>query len=78
MTKQLPREILEKAVTLRDYLKQIYLVLYFYGKPVSSLEVARKVGKARAHVSMRLNQLEVMGLIKREKEGRTVKWKVIE
>lgn len=75
---KLPRGILEKAVVLRDYLKRIYLTLYFYGKSASAQEVAKEVGQRRAHVSMRLNQLEVMGLIKREKQGRTVKWKVVE
>jgi DNA-binding transcriptional regulator GbsR (MarR family) len=71
MSSQLPREILEKAVTLRNSVRKIYLALYTNGKPSTSTEIAQLVGQARAHVNMRLQQLVDMGLAKVELRGRT-------
>jgi DNA-binding transcriptional regulator GbsR (MarR family) len=71
MTHQLPREILEKAVTLRNSVRKIYIALYTTGKPSTSTEIAQLVGQARAHVNMRLQQLVDMGLVTVEPKGRT-------
>jgi len=71
MSSQLPREILEKAVTLRNSVRKIYLTLYTNGKPSTSTEIAQLVGQARAHVNMRLQQLVDMGLASVELRGRT-------
>jgi DNA-binding transcriptional regulator GbsR (MarR family) len=70
MTHQLPREILEKAVNLRNSIRRIYIVLYTIGKPSTSTEVAQLVGQARAHVNMRLQQLVDMDLASVELRGR--------
>jgi DNA-binding MarR family transcriptional regulator len=74
---QIPRAILEKAIQLDNSLKRIFLCLYCCTKPVMAIEVAQKVGLARAYVHMRLIQLERMGYVKRSREGRKVKFKVI-
>ena len=71
MTHQLPREILEKAVTLRNSVRKIYIALYTNGKPSTSTEIAQLVGQARAHVNMRLQQLVDMGLASVKLRGRT-------
>ena len=71
MSSQLPREILEKAVTLRNSIRKIYIALYTNGKPSTSTEVAQLVGQARAHVNMRLQQLVDMNLATVELKGRT-------
>lgn len=63
----LPREILEVAVELRDPLKNVYLTLYRLGKPSSPREVADRLGHARAYVHMRLNQLLDLGMVVRRK-----------
>jgi len=67
----LPKEILEKAVQLRDPLKDIYIALYTLGKPSTAKEIAEFTGKARAYVNMRLNQLTDMSLVRYFKKGRT-------
>ena len=71
MSSQLPREILEKAVTLRNSVRKIYLTLYTNGKPSTSTEIAQLVGQARAHVNMRLQQLVDMDLASVKLRGRT-------
>lgn len=70
MFERMPREILEKAAQLPDPLKQVYIALYSLGEPSTASKVAEAAGKARAYVSMRLNQLETMGLVKSSKKGR--------
>jgi len=71
MSSQLPREILEKAVTLRNSVRKIYITLYTNGKPSTSTEIAQLVGQARAHVNMRLQQLVDMRLVTVTSKGRT-------
>jgi len=66
----LPREILEAAVELRDPLKDVYLALYKLGKPSSASDVAETLGHARAYVHMRLNQLADMGKVARRMRKR--------
>lgn len=74
---KLPRAILEKAVKLRDPLKHVFIALYSYG-PASATELAGLLNHNRAYVSMRLNQLADMGLIKRTRlRDRTVVFEVI-
>ena len=73
----LPKEILEKAVKLRNAVRQIFIVLYCFGEPKSAEDIAKSVGHARAYVNMRLNQLEDMGLVKSHKEGKTKFFEVI-
>ena len=70
MSNKLPREILEKAVTLRNSVRRIYMALYSNGKPSTSTEMAQLVGEARAHVNMRLQQLVDMGIVTVERKGR--------
>jgi len=74
---ELPRHVLEQAVKLRNSPKKIYLALFQLGKPSTPTEIAKEVDHARAHVHMRLIQLETMGLIKRVREGRNIKFEVI-
>jgi DNA-binding transcriptional regulator GbsR (MarR family) len=70
MSNKLPREILEKAVNLRNSVRKIYIALYAEGEPSTSTEIAEIVGQARSHVNMRLQQLVDMGLAKVELKGR--------
>ena len=70
MSNKLPREILEKAVTLRNSVRKIYIALYTNGKPSTSTEIAQLVGQARAYVNMRLQQLVDMGLVSVERKGK--------
>ena len=72
-----PKKVLEKAVKLKDPLKRIYLVLYSCGKPTTPTEIAEELNHARAYVHMRLCQLESMGLAKRSREGRRVKFEAV-
>jgi DNA-binding transcriptional regulator GbsR (MarR family) len=71
MSNKLPREILEKAVNLRNSVRKIYITLYTNGKPSTSTEIAQLVGQARAHVNMRLQQLVDMGLVIVASKGRS-------
>lgn len=73
---KLPRKILERAVTLRDTHREIYLVLYSRG-PSTATEIAELVGHARAYVHMRLLQLVDMGLVKARRQGRKVIFEVL-
>jgi DNA-binding transcriptional regulator GbsR (MarR family) len=77
MSNRLPREILEKAVQLRDPLKTVFIALYSTGKPCTATEIAQLVGKQRAYVSMRLNQLETMHLVESYRKGRFKLFKVV-
>lgn len=74
---ELPREILEKAVNLRNAVRTIFIALYSIGKPVTAQEIAQIVGHARAYVNMRLNQLEDMGLVKSKQRGKEKLFEVI-
>lgn len=77
MIQEMPRQILEKAVSLRDPLKNVYVALYSYGKPATAKEIAELTDHARAYVNMRLNQLVDMGYVKRSHAGRKIKFEVI-
>lgn len=70
MSTKLPREILEKAVNLRNSVRKIYIALYTNKKPSTSQEIAQLVGQARAHVNMRLQQLVDMNLVTVERKGK--------
>lgn len=72
-----PKEILQKAVKLRNAVRTIYLELYRVGKPITADEIAKVVGHARAYVNMRLNQLEDMGLIKSTHDGKEKLYEVL-
>ena len=74
---ELPREILEKAVNLRNAVRTIFIALYSIGKPVTAQEIAKIVGHARAYVNMRLNQLEDMGLVKSKQRGKEKLFEVV-
>jgi DNA-binding MarR family transcriptional regulator len=73
---KLPREVLEKAVMLKDPLKTIFIALYCKGL-TTPIEIAEEVGHARAYVHMRLVQLEAMGLASRKYDGKKVKFEVV-
>jgi predicted transcriptional regulator len=62
--KELPREILEKAVQLKNCQRNIFIALYTIGKPTSAQRIADFVGHKRAYVHMRLLQLAEKGLVK--------------
>jgi DNA-binding transcriptional regulator GbsR (MarR family) len=70
MSNKLPREILEKAIDLRNSIRRIYIALYAKGEPSTSTEIAQLVGQARSHVNMRLQQLVDMGLVSVERKER--------
>ena len=74
---KLPRKVLENAVKLNDTVKKIYITLYCCGEPITPIEIATKLGYARAYVHMRLCQLECMGLVKRIDDEKRVKFEVI-
>lgn len=74
---ELPREILLKAVKLRNAVRTIFIALYSIGHPVTAQEIAKIVGHARAYVNMRLNQLEDMGLVKSTPRGKEKLFEVV-
>jgi DNA-binding transcriptional regulator GbsR (MarR family) len=74
---ELPKEVLEKAVNLRNAVRMIYIQLYLMGKPLSADEIAKIVGHARAYVNMRLNQLQDMGYVKSFHQGKTKLYEVV-
>lgn len=74
---KVPRKILEKAVTLRDPYRDIYLGLYGLARPATAKDVAQLVGHARAYVHMRLLELKERGLVKVSYEERTAKFEVV-
>jgi DNA-binding response OmpR family regulator len=65
------------VVNLKESTKKVYIALYSFGEPATALEIAEPFGLARAYVSMRLNQLESMGLVKRSKAGHNVLFEVV-
>jgi len=65
---QLPREILEQAVKLRNCNKTIYLALYSIGKPSRASVISELVDIARPIVNVRLNTLVDMGLVRKTKD----------
>jgi len=67
---KLPRDILEKAVPLRNTAKLIFIALYTCGKPTTATEIAQVLGKSRAYVHMRLIQLCDKGLVRSISEGK--------
>jgi DNA-binding response OmpR family regulator len=69
LREKIPKPFLERVVTLKESTKRVYIALYSYRKPATALEIAAPLDLARAYVSMRLNQLELMGLVKRRKAG---------
>jgi len=77
LRKKISRRFLEKVVRLKEPSKRIYVALYSHGKPATALEIAKPLGCARAYVSMRLNSLESMGLVKRSKASRKVLFEVV-
>lgn len=74
---KIPREILEKTLPLRKHQKMVYLALYRLQNPSSASDISQTVGKTRARVSAILNRLEDMGLVERNKKGRTVMFEVV-
>ena len=70
---KLPRETLERALKLKNAAQQIYIMLCCYGESMKPKTLADALGLSRAHVHMRLCQLEAMGYVKRscEKSGHT-------
>lgn len=77
LRKNLHGTFLEKVVNLKETTKKVYMALYSFGEPATALEIAEPFGLARAYVSMRLNQLESMGLVKRSKAGHNVLFEVV-
>lgn len=73
---ELPKEILEKAVNLRNSVRTIFIEVYIAGKPLTADEISKKVQHARAYVNMRLNQLEDMGYIKHTHDGKMKRYEV--
>lgn len=74
---ELPKEVLQKAISLRNAVKTVYLALYAAGKPSTADEIAKIVGHARAYVNMRLNQLEDMGMVTSKPHGREKVFEVV-
>jgi len=74
-TEKLPREILEKAVQLRNHHRTIFIALYSHG-PATAQQIADLVGHKRAYVHMRLIELVERGLAKSWRDGKTVKFEV--
>jgi len=77
LRKNLHGPFLEKVVNLKETTKKVYIALYSFGEPATALEIAEPLGLARAYASMRLNQLESMGLVKRSKIGHNVLFEVV-
>lgn len=72
----IPRDILEKAVRLRNHQKEMYLVLFELGT-ATAMQVAEKVNHERAYVHMRLLELEERGLVRATKSGRKKLFEVV-
>jgi DNA-binding response OmpR family regulator len=70
LREKIPKPFLERVVRLKEPIKRVYIALYSHRKPATALEIAEPLGLARAYASMRLNQLESMGLVKRRKAGK--------
>lgn len=77
INRELPREVLEKAVNLRNAVRMIYIELYTAGKRLTADDLAKLVHHARPYVNMRLNQLEDMGLVKSIHDGKTKLYEVV-
>jgi len=73
----LPYWVLQKAVQLRNHHKRIFIALYSNG-PATAKQVAELVGHERAYVHMRLLELVDRGLVKSSREGRKVKFEVVQ
>lgn len=73
---ELPKEILEKAVNLRNSVRTIFIEVYLAGKPLTADDISKIVHHARAYVNMRLNQLEDMGYIKHTHDGKMKRYEV--
>lgn len=54
---ELPVEIMQRALRLRNSTRNIFIALFVNKKPSTSAEIATLVGHARAYVNMRLQQL---------------------
>jgi DNA-binding MarR family transcriptional regulator len=72
----LPREVLEKTLKLKNATRLIYIKLYLCGKPMKPKTLAEMLGYTRAYVHMRLRQLELMSLAKSSREGRQILFEV--
>ena len=70
-TSDLPRDVLEVAVQLRDSLRPVYVTLFKLHKPSTAQEVADAIGHARAYTCMRLNQLVDMDKIEKTDQAGT-------
>jgi predicted transcriptional regulator len=75
--KSISKHVLRRVVGLKDPMRKIFLALYGYGKPATAVEIAEPLGYTRTYVSKRLNQLELIGLVKRSKAGTKVLFEVV-
>lgn len=67
---ELPRAVLERALTLRNAVRTIYMELCIAREAITAEDLAKRVKHARAYVNMRLNQLEDMGYITHTVRGK--------
>jgi len=72
----LPREVLLKALKLRDCHKKVYITLYSRG-PSTVSEIAKAVGLSRTYTNVRLLELVDMGLAKKSRREKNVVYEVI-
>lgn len=75
---ELPKEILERAVNLRNAVRTIFLTLATAGKPLTADDLAKMVKHERAYVNMRLNQLDDMGFVKFTRSGKEKYYEVVQ
>jgi len=74
-TEDVPREILEKAVLMRDPHRIIFIALYSHG-PATAQQIADLIGRERSYVHMRLLELADRGLVKAWRDGKQMKFEV--
>lgn len=73
---KLPREVLEKAIKLKNATRLIYIKLYCCDKSMTPKMLAEMLGYARPYVHMRLRQLEQLGFVTSKRIERNVFFEV--
>lgn len=62
---------LKKMINLPDPIRRTYQLMLELGS-ASAKEVSERTGRARAYESLRLNQLVLLGLLTKRRDGRKV------
>jgi len=74
---QIPRNLLEKALKLRNAQRHIFITLCYFHEPQEAKIIAQKLGLARAYVNMRLNELVDQKMVTFIRKGKKKLFQVI-